>query len=297
MKRLSRRATRTPRRIVSLAPSATSILCALGARKYLVGVTRWCRDVAPVNGLPTLGDCWQSDPARVAALKPDLVIGSVPYRAEVVKALLDRNLTLLAMNPLSLKDIFSDIRLLGPLVGREKQAEALEGALERKFEQVADRARRLNTRPAVYCESWPNPLMLSPPWVEEMVALAGGRFVPAGGGRIVAKQEVLAVKPEIVVLAWTACGMRVAVNKVLRRQGWLRLPALRRRQVYVVSDEALNTPGPPLAAGLQRLAKIIHPEIFGPSADGKLARLGQGPSAGRARSGGQACLSPRQEER
>ncbi|MFQ5818018.1 MAG: ABC transporter substrate-binding protein [Terriglobia bacterium] len=273
MKGFSPRAMRRPRRIVSLAPSATSILCALGARNSLVGVTRWCRDVAPVDGLPALGDCWHTDPASVAALKPDLVLGSVPYRAQVVKGLLDRNLTFLAMNPRTLKDIFSDIHLLGPLVGREKQADALVRRLARQIEQVAARTRHLRSRPRVYCESWPQPLMLSPPWVEEMVALAGGRFVPRRGGRIVAGREVLMAKPGIVVLAWAACGMRVPASKVLRRPGWNRLPAIRRRQVYVVSDEALNTPGPPIAAGLQRLAKIIHPEIFGPPEHGKVARL------------------------
>jgi len=84
---------RSAARIVSLAPSATSILCALGAKKQLIGVTRWCRDVAPVDALPTFGDCWRCDADAVAALQPDLVIGSVPYRAEVVEALLRRGLT------------------------------------------------------------------------------------------------------------------------------------------------------------------------------------------------------------
>lgn len=261
------------KRIVSLAPSATSILCALGMKKSLVGVTRWCRDVAPVNGLPTLGDCWRCDPAQVAALKPDLVIGSVPYKAEVVDALLRRGLTLLAMNPRTLKDIFSDITLVGRLVGREKQAQALRRQLEKEIKRVAARARRARRRPRVYCESWPKPLLVSPPWVEEMVGLAGGRFVPTGGGRRVEAQEVLAAKPEIVVLARAACGMRVDGEKVLRRPGWVRLPAIRHRQVYVVSDEALNTPAPPVAAGLTRLARIIHPEIFGAPENGKVIRV------------------------
>ncbi len=69
-------------RIVSLAPSATSILCAVGAKKWLAGVTKWCPLVAPVNGLPKLGDCWSLDPAEVLKLKPTLVIGSVPYKQE-----------------------------------------------------------------------------------------------------------------------------------------------------------------------------------------------------------------------
>jgi iron complex transport system substrate-binding protein len=260
-------------RIVSLAPSATSILCALGAKKSLVGVTRWCKDVAPVNGLPALGDCWRCDPAAVAALKPDLVIGSVPYKAEVVDALLRRGLTFLAMNPRTLKDISSDITLVGRLVGREKQAGNLRAKLEGEIKRIAARARRGRRRPRVYCESWPKPRLISPLWVEEMVALAGGRFVPAGGGRAVTEREVLTAKPEVIVLAWAACGLRVDAKKVLRRPGWQRLPAVRNRQVYVVSDEALNTPAPPVAAGLQRLAEIIHPEVFGAPRNGKVVRV------------------------
>jgi ABC-type hemin transport system substrate-binding protein len=68
-------------RIVSLAPSATSILCAIGARRTLVGVTKWCADVAPVNGLPKLGDCWHMKSVdEILRLRPTLVIGSVPYK-------------------------------------------------------------------------------------------------------------------------------------------------------------------------------------------------------------------------
>lgn len=261
-------------RIVSLAPSVTSILCALGAHKQLVGVTRWCRDVVSVRSLPTLGDCWRTDAAKVAALKPDLVIGSVPYQAETVKSLLDRNLTFLAMNPLSLNDIFADIRLLGRLVDRQQRAGKLVLQLRRKMQQFARRTRRIARRPRVYCEEWPKPLMVSPPWVKEMIELAGGRFVPNGrGGRIVKEKEILQAQPEIIVLGWAACGMRVDGRKVLRRPGWHALPAVRDRRVYIVSDEALNTPGPPVADGLERLGRILHPEVFGPPEDAKVARV------------------------
>lgn len=263
-------------RLVSLAPSATSIVCALGAQKSLVGVTRWCRDVAPVNGLPTLGDCWRCDPAQVAALKPDLVIGSVPYKAETVDALLRRGLTFLAMNPRTLRDIFSDIELVGRLINREKRAHTLVRRLEKLLKQVAARAHRSRRRPRIYCESWPKPMMLSPGWVEEMVRAAGGRFVPARGGRIVEAKEALAAKPEVIVLGWAGCGMRVDARRVERRPGWDRLPAVRAGQVYVVSDEALNTPGPPVAAGTIQLAKILHPEIFGPPTGEKIIRVRTG---------------------
>ena len=85
---------------------------------------------------------------------------------------------------------------------------------------------------------------------------------------------MLAARPEIIILAWAACGMRVNAKKVLARPRWSQLPAVRRGQVFIVSDENLNTPGPPVVAGLERLARIIHPEIFGPPEDEKVRKVG-----------------------
>ena len=180
-------------RIVSLAPSATSILFALGAQKQLVAVTRWCKDVAPVNGLAELGDCWRCDPDKVAALKPSLVIGSVPYKESVVRGLLRRGLTFLAMNPRTLADVFSDIEHLGRLLGREKRAAKVLGDMRSRMDRIATKAPR-GRRPRVYCESWPKPRLVSPAWVEELVELSGGRFVPkpkSPSERAVSEQAVL----------------------------------------------------------------------------------------------------------
>ena len=266
------RLMRKTARIVSLAPSATSILCALGAKKRLVGVTRWCQEVAPVKGLPTFGDCWRCNTDGVARLKPDLVLGSVPYNPDVVAGLLRHGLTFLAMNPRTLADIFSDIEMLGRLLGRERQAKRVTRQMRVQFDRVVARRGRIRRRPRVYVEVWPKPLIVAPPWVEEMVALAGGRFVPRGGGRKVTEQEVLSAKPEIILLAWAASGMKASPRKVLRRPAWNNLPALRNRQLYVVSDETVNTPSPVVVSGLERLAKIIHPEIFGPPRGAKVRR-------------------------
>src|SRR3982074_2426060 len=90
-------------RFVSLARSATSMLCAIGAKKLLVGVTKWCCDVADVTGLPQVGDCWRMESVEdVVGLRPTLVIGSVPYKQETVAKLLEQRLNFLAMNPRTL---------------------------------------------------------------------------------------------------------------------------------------------------------------------------------------------------
>lgn len=245
-------------RIVSLAPSATSILCALGAKKTLVGVTKWCADVAPVSDLPKLGDCWRLESVdEILRLKPTLVIGSVPYKQETVAKLLEHPLNFLAMNPRSLADVYADIRMLGGIVGRPKSAAALVRKMQRAFASIASKSKNGAAGLRVYCEAWPNPRISSPPWVAELVSLCGGQLVVPAGERVNEKQ-VAASKAEAIVLAWAATGDRADPDKAYKIPEWQEVPAIRNRRVYVIRDEFLNTPGPPLVQGARELWKLLH---------------------------------------
>ena len=248
-------------RIVSLAPSATSILCAIGARKALVGVTEWCADVAPVAGLPALGDCWRMEAVgEILALRPTLVIGSVPYRQETVAKLLEQPLNFLAMNPRSLADIENDIRLLGRIAERAAAGEKLLQKMRREFAAVEKNARRVlgktKRRVRVYCEAWPHPRISSPPWVAELVRIAGGEMVVAPGQKVT-EEQVAGGQPEVIVLAWAATGDKAEPRKTYEVAAWKDLPALRDRRVFVVRDELLNTPGPTLVQGALELQKLM----------------------------------------
>ena len=260
-------------RIVSLAPSATSILIALGASRELVGVTKWCADVAPLprrlrSREAQLGDCWAFDAEQVMALRPTLVIGSVPYRQEAVGRLLVKPVNFLAMNPRTLADVYSDISLLGNLVGRQEAAQTLARQMHRAFQQVALQAGCAQSRPGVYCEAWPRPRISSPPWVAELVELAGGEMVIPPGKRV-RDAEVAQARPEVIVLAWAATGKRARVASALKNPAWRATSAVRHHRVYVVRDELLNTPGPPLVEGAWELLRILHPEL---GRSGKSAR-------------------------
>lgn len=245
-------------RIVSLAPSATSILCALGAKKTLVGVTKWCADVAPVSDLPKLGDCWHLESVdEILRLKPTLVIGSVPYKQETVAKLLEQPLNFLAMNPRSLADVYADIRMLGGIVGRPKSAEALVRKMQREFASIASKSKNGAAGLRVYCEAWPNPRISSPPWVAELVSLCGGQLVVPAGERVNEKQ-VAASKADAIVLAWAATGDRANPDTAYKIPEWREVPAIRNRRVYVIRDEFLNTPGPPLVQGARELWKLLH---------------------------------------
>jgi iron complex transport system substrate-binding protein len=249
---------RAPLRIVSLAPSATSILCAIGAKRSLVGVTKWCADVAPVGNLPRLGDCWHMESVdAILRLKPTLVIGSVPYKQETVAKLLEQPLNFLAMNPRTLADIESDIRLLGGIAGQARAAENVVRKMRAAFALIQKRTRKTNRPVRVYCEAWPNPRIASPPWVAEVVKIAGGEMmVPAG--EKVTEEQIAEARPEVIVLAWAATGKKADPKQAYGVASWKDVPAIRERHVHVISDELLNTPGPPLVAGARALYKLFH---------------------------------------
>jgi iron complex transport system substrate-binding protein len=243
-------------RIVSLAPSVTSILLSLGAGPELVGVSRWCKDVAEVGSRPAVGDCWKMDVRELMRLRPTLLIGSVPFAPETVQRILAEPVAFLAINPRSLADIFGDVRTLGRLVERGRAAETLIRKMQRGF---ADVARRIGggRRVRVYCEAWPKPRISSPPWVAELVKMAGGQMVVESGGRVT-DEEVARAAPELIVLAWAATGRRAKVSTALRNPAWQDVPAVRNGRVVVVRDELLNTPGPPLLRGARELARVIR---------------------------------------
>jgi iron complex transport system substrate-binding protein len=246
-------------RIVSLAPSITSILLELGVRRELIGVTRWCKEVAKVGSRPQVGDCWKLDLNEVMRLKPSLLIGSVPFSPQAVSRILKQPVSFLAINPRSLADIEASIGLLGNVVGRASRAENLVRHMRTGLATMARSANKFRKRPKprVYCEAWPNPRISSPLWVSEIVAIAGGTSVVPPGARVT-DQEVARAEPDIIVLAWAATGDRAEPAQALRNRQWKDVPAVKNRRVFVVRDELLNTPGPPLLKGAHALLRVIH---------------------------------------
>lgn len=247
-------------RIVSLAPDATSILFAVGARRRVVAVSKWCGEVARVGRLPRVGDCWKLDVREVAELRPTLIIGSVPFRSEVVVELLKLPATFVALNPRSLNDIYDNIRRLAGLTDRSAAAKKLIIRIKKQFAEIARLAAPAKTRPRVYAEAWPNPRISSPPWVAELVKLAGGKMIVPAGKRV-SDAQVANAAPDVIVLAWTATGDRANPRRALENPRWRNVPAIKNRRVIVISDELLNTPGPPLIEGARALLRAIHPEL------------------------------------
>jgi len=253
----------TPRRIVSLQPSATVILAAVGELDRVVACTKYCGDVVPELALRhriILADSWTADADQIIAAQPDLVIASVPYQEKAVIEILKSGARFLGLAPKSLADIYLDIATIAGMVGASDRGQRVIAGMEQQIEQVSARTAGLS-RPRVFCEEWGKPLIASQAWVAELVEAAGGEFVGAPGRQISA-EEVTRMDPDIVIAAWCGAGDRVPLEKIVRERNWQGSRAARTARVYCIRDEHLNTPAPTLLRGLDALASAIHPDLF-----------------------------------
>src|SRR5262249_3686562 len=135
-------------------------------------------------------------------------------------------------------------------------SESVNRDLRKAFAAISKTAVRTKPPVRFYCEAWSNPRISSPPWVAELVRVAGGEMiVPAGES--VHEEQIAAADPELIVLAWAATGDKAKAESAYSVSAWKDVSAIRNRCVCVVRDEILNTPGPPLVQGVRELARLI----------------------------------------
>jgi iron complex transport system substrate-binding protein len=252
-----------PTRIVSLQPSVTVTLHALGLLDRVVACTRYCADVVPEvrDGKRLIvQDSWTAQSVQILAAKPDLVIASVPYQEQAVIEILKAGLPFLALAPHSLEDVYGDMAMIAGVVGVPERAESLIGDMQREIRAMQDATAALD-KPRVYCEEWGKPLIHSQHWVAELVEASGGEFIGVPGKQTTA-EEAQAADPEVVIAAWCGAGDRVPLEKIIRDRQWEGTSAARNRRIYCINDELLNTPAPTLIGGLRAIAHAVHPEKF-----------------------------------
>ncbi len=289
-------------RIVSLLPSATEIICALGLRDELVGISHDCdwppglrdekvvlTEAAVHEGMSSAEidqivkelahqglSVYQLDAEKLRELKPDLIFTQelcevcAPSLAEVQKAakVLDAAPKIVSLEPVCLEDILDNILLVGELTDREEQACELVSKLQARIERVRSRAEMIETRPRTLAIEWLEPLYVGGHWVPELIELAGGEAMnpPGEPSYEIAWEDVEIFDPEVIVLM--PCGFLPEraleeIDVLLEYENWGELRAVKNGQVYLTHGSYyFNRPGPRIVIGLEILAKILHPELF-----------------------------------
>jgi len=289
-------------RIVSLLPSATEIVYALGLGESVVGVTHEC-DYPPQartkpavtgsvldqraasatidrlvagsvhdhRGIYTLNERLLQDLAPDLILTQELCAVCAVSYAEVQRAawILSGDAPIVSLEPRTLGDILATVTLVGSLTGRTEAAARLVTDMEARIATVAARAGQAARRPRVYCMEWIDPPFRAGHWIPEMVRLAGGVEVLGHEGARSTRAtwpEVAAAAPEVVVVM--PCGFDVArtaqeLPAVRDWPEWTGLSAVADGQVWITDGSAyFSRPGPRIVDGLEILAHALHPTLF-----------------------------------
>lgn len=246
-------------RIVSVAPSVTEILFALGIGARVVGVSS--ADDYPTAELrekPRVGGV-VLDVERIVRLRPDLVLGMPSLQRAQLDRLIASGLPVVAVDAGTLPEVYEQMRFIGVLTGTEPEAAGLVTSLQRR-EAGVRRATRGRGAPRTYVEIWPEPLITvgGNTFIDDLVNRAGGRNVFAGlrGFPQVSAESVIRANPEVVVLT------HPQGRPVSARPGWQGIAAVRNSRVAQVDGSLVSRPGPRAVVGLELLARIIHLEAF-----------------------------------
>jgi iron complex transport system substrate-binding protein len=263
-----------PQRIVSLDPSVTEVLYAIGAQDMLVGVTDFCDYPPEASRKPHVGDMLNPNLETLVTLKPDLVVATrAGNRKETIDQLARLRVPVYLVDPVTVRDMLKLVTDLGDLTGHREAAVALVKELERRVAGVREKVAG-RPQPRVLYVLWPEPLIVPGrgALVSELIALAGGASVTADQGQDYPRMSLEAAvgrAPEVIILA--RHGSRGGATA---REQWQRLesmPAIKSGRLYTADGDLMHRYGPRLVVGLEKLARFIHPEVFGqPATSGHL---------------------------
>ncbi|MGE0823378.1 MAG: cobalamin-binding protein [Candidatus Binatia bacterium] len=287
-------------RIISLLPGSTEILCALGLRDKLVGVSHECDYPADVSDLPVLTEP-KLDPHALSgtidtrvreiiqeglsiyrirsgllqSLQPDLIVTqdqcnvcavSLSEVEDAVRCFLTPEVKVVSLKPQRLRDIWDDITQVAEVTGEEPAGNKLIKDLKRRLWKLEQKTRHL-ARPRVACLEWLDPLIAAGNWVPELLEIAGGDYSLANAGDHSPKlswDTLVAYQPDLVILM--PCGFKLDQTQAdlpifTQHSEWQTLSAVQNNNVFIVDGNAyLNRPGPRIVDSVEILAEILHPE-------------------------------------
>lgn len=250
----------TPQRIISLAPSNTEILCALGLGERIVGVTDYCDYPPEALNKTKVGGYANPDAEKIVALNSDLVLVAHGTPMDVINNLVGLGLTVFGIKTTDLDDLLNDVRRIGEITDTEAEAQALTFEMESRIQAVTNQTDELEQRPRVFYIVWHDPLWTagSGTFINELIEKSGGVniFQNVTGYPTISIEEVIARDPEIIITSEWSYEWAINASELASTN------ASQTGRIYTCDDDLAQRPGPRLIEGLEWFAHFIHPEIF-----------------------------------
>jgi iron complex transport system substrate-binding protein len=256
-------------RIVSLAPSNTEILFAIGAEVQVVGRDESSDYPAGAMTLPTVGGYSGFNTEAIVALHPDLVLAGGINTPELVASLEKLGLTVyLLPNPTTLEEMYTNLETVAGLTGHATEAATLVDSLKSRVAVVDAKIKPLNYAPTVYYEidaSDPTKPYTDGPgsFGDLLIQRAGGNNVGSSlqsPWAQISLEQLVVANPAIIILGDSAYG--TTAEAIKQRPGWEVLDAVMNNQIFPFDDNLISRPGPRMVDGLEALAKLLHPGVF-----------------------------------
>jgi len=257
-------------KIVSLAPSNTEILFAVGAGQQVIAREDFSNFPAEAADLPSIGgDMGKYNLEEITRLQPDLILASPLTAPEVLQSFEEINAVVFVLpNPGDLEDLYENLKTVGTLTGRKAEADELVEGLSARASAVLDKVAGVTERPRVFYEL--DSTDPAKPWtagpgtfVDMLIIQAGGQNVGAslqGEWAQISQEELIVQNPVIILLGDAAYG--VTPQQVAERPGWGEIAAVENGQVYPFNDDLSSRPGPRMIDALEEMARIFHPDLF-----------------------------------
>jgi len=250
-----------PKRIVSLAPSNTEILFALGVGDRVVSDTESCDFPPEALKLPHIGGISAGDLERIEVEFPDLVVAVGFINQKLISALRAAHITTLVVQPHTTADVMTSIRLIGSAVGKDKEAQRITADMSTRLDQLRTLTSHAEVRPKTLVVYGVNPIYTSPPdsFIHDLIGVAGGSDVVQTPlpQNIISPAVVIERAPDVIICAPS---LRERLKAL---PGWSIVPAVKNDRFYSPpGDGGLTRPGPRLVPGVEQLARYLHPELF-----------------------------------
>ncbi len=262
--------TEYPQAILSISPSTTEILFAIGAGEQVIGRDDMSIYPEEAAALPSIGSLWGDLPTEaILAMEPDLIVVAEIVSAEQVAALQELGLQVYwQKNPTDYDGLWENLRDFGALTGHEDETETLVSELAARVDAVNAAIAPISARPTVFYEL--DATDPANPWttgagtfIDLIINTAGGINAAAelqGDYTQISSEQLIAINPQIILLSDALYG--TTPESVAERAGWDAISAVQEGNIYPIDPNIMSVPGPRLVDGLEEVAKIFHPDVL-----------------------------------
>jgi iron complex transport system substrate-binding protein len=259
-----------PQRVVSLAPSNTEILFAVGAGDQVVGVTQYCNYPPETQDQEQIGgfSAKTISVEKIIALEPDLVLAAGEIHQPVIEALERLDVPVYSLDPNTLDEVYTRIELVGRMTGHEEEAAQILEEMKGKVAAVAEQVATIpeEDRLTVYWEVFDEPRMTAGPstFTGQLIELAGGVniFAEVTEDYPQISDEVVIGRNPAVIMGPETMGDKLTIETVAQRPGWDQVDAVQSGRIYLFDGDMVARSGPRLAQVLEVMAEALYPELF-----------------------------------